>query len=783
MVDVDKLTDAELRTKLLEFGFPVMPITGTTRKVMTKKLKLLLENKNKVGSSDGRRSLGRYSSEEESDTEIKSKLQKNRRVTMAAPASSSTAKTTRKTVVMEPDVVSSSPKKVIKSTTTTRSSKIVKSVRDDFDTGSDSESDIVASSNKPEKSFTNDSYNDEVEFNRRSSPVKSASFSRYSPAKSTDDLSYSTTRNVSFGAGSSPGRHTSTTFGEVGVLSGSLASDYAADRLNQIRSRLSLGATPAYESRSSGYATTSPGVNAGTRLEDKDTPFLSNFTRKLTALSSAKKGGDYDSKNDLVKEHDTNGASYGRSYLTNFRATRGREPTYDYKTRRNSNEGKNNLVSYAVLVVAAAFFLVLAVVYLGMRSDTSVITSGYKTPLCYPHDPLHKKGVNCVTEEKAQNAVFLLNSIRPELEKRAVAHKCFDPKIKSHMTEPEIVTFCQTNYAIKDPYTIREDLRNLEVMIFANPAWGLAVAQTDDNNGAVGEQDLAKNMEQVIFNLDKKVTSLLILNPDLPYKCVFYNYVASAAYSLALLGIIFLTIFLMRTAFKLYRNYEEKLKDEVNSIVEKIIDILQTAASEDSDSKYVVINHVRDAILSVKDRKAKKKSWEKAVRYINENESRVRTEVQTVHGESFDVWRWIGSANVSIGGNVSRKGVWQGQAFDTDPGSANSMTFSPTPCLKIRGMLEEGAAPVTATAARDAVLSKVAHRCHVLHCQAEVASGVVYLKCGDEEDANVAFKNLHGWWYSGQLVTVKFLRSERYQQRFPDAPSGPPYLKSPNPCE
>lgn len=54
MVDVDKLSDAELRTKLLEFGFPVMPITGTTRKVMAKKLKMLLENKNKIGS-DGRR--------------------------------------------------------------------------------------------------------------------------------------------------------------------------------------------------------------------------------------------------------------------------------------------------------------------------------------------------------------------------------------------------------------------------------------------------------------------------------------------------------------------------------------------------------------------------------------------------------------------------------------------------------------------------------------------------------------------------------------------------------
>lgn len=93
-----------------------------------------------------------------------------------------------------------------------------------------------------------------------------------------------------------------------------------------------------------------------------------------------------------------------------------------------------------------------------------------------------------------------------------------------------------------------------------------------------------------------------------------------------------------------------------------------------------------------------------------------------------------------------RKSVWQGQAFDTDPGSANSVAYSPTPCLKIRGMFEEGARPAVANAAKEAILSKIAHRCRILHCQAEPNSGVVYMKCGDEEDASVAFKNLHGWW-------------------------------------
>ncbi|KAK9754235.1 LEM domain [Popillia japonica] len=88
MVDVANMSDAELRTKLLEFGFPVMPITGTTRKVMEKKLKILMENKNKA-NNEGRRSLSRYSSEEESDVDVKVKKDK-KRATMAAPPSRTT---------------------------------------------------------------------------------------------------------------------------------------------------------------------------------------------------------------------------------------------------------------------------------------------------------------------------------------------------------------------------------------------------------------------------------------------------------------------------------------------------------------------------------------------------------------------------------------------------------------------------------------------------------------------------------------------------------------------
>lgn len=62
------------------------------------------------------------------------------------------------------------------------------------------------------------------------------------------------------------------------------------------------------------------------------------------------------------------------------------------------------------------------------------------------------------------------------------------------MSEAEIVTFCLTNYAIKNAAKIKNDLRNLEVMVFLNPHWKIGVAQTDTYEGAVTEENIVKNM-------------------------------------------------------------------------------------------------------------------------------------------------------------------------------------------------------------------------------------------------------------------------------------------------
>ena len=50
MSNIEALSDSELRTKLSEYGYPVGPVTQTTRKILVKKLKTLMESRGAAGS-------------------------------------------------------------------------------------------------------------------------------------------------------------------------------------------------------------------------------------------------------------------------------------------------------------------------------------------------------------------------------------------------------------------------------------------------------------------------------------------------------------------------------------------------------------------------------------------------------------------------------------------------------------------------------------------------------------------------------------------------------------
>lgn len=156
------------------------------------------------------RSLSRYSSEEESDSEATAKLKKNRRVTMAAPSTGSVRKSGRLLLNNGNDAEDLPPPTLprersreasTKRTSTTTTKTTVKtSVQDNYDTGSDSDPEVTAE------------YTLEGKKALPLSPPAAAS-SPYSPTRS----SY------------------------VSASSGD-----ALGNLNQIRSRLSLGNSGTY---------------------------------------------------------------------------------------------------------------------------------------------------------------------------------------------------------------------------------------------------------------------------------------------------------------------------------------------------------------------------------------------------------------------------------------------------------------------------------------------------------------------------------------------------------
>ncbi|KAI4454756.1 inner nuclear membrane protein man1 lem domain containing protein [Holotrichia oblita] len=754
MVDVANMSDAELRTKLLEFGFPVMPITGTTRKVMEKKLKILMENKNKV-NNEGRRSLTRYSSEEESDVDVKIKKDK-KRATMAAPPTRVTLrKTTRKTendneINMGRPIISEEKR-------TTRTTKVT-TVESGFDTGSDSESEII------ERSFKSPVNNHDIK--KAPSPVSSSSYvetiRKYSPPKFAEDV-------IS--------KPVSTTYSPRSTAYSSNASDYASDRLNQIRSRLSLG-SPSYDRPL--YSTTTSSMSSKsiiTTEKDEDhveTPFLSNFTKRLSQLSSNSRLDDYKNEDYKIKEHDTNGSGGVeiRSYMTRpYRSNFQR----DYQSAKQANS-KNNLVSFAVIALAFLFFIVIAIAYMGLHSGQTAVdsigASDLKVNYC-DKSAAYKPGVNCIHLSQLRDAVRVYEIIKSELLKHAIDHRCLSSGIKPYMTEQDILH--HINKHPTDFIDIHKSLRDMELLTLTNPQWETALVKI--NNDKMSGTPI-RDFNELYDARGTAEIALTILDPSLPWSCSIYNKIAAIIQTAVILAVGFTAVYSLNRGYKYYKHYQQKQKDELFYMVERIIDTLQTNATEDGDN-FLVINHVRDMILPINDRARMEQTWKRAIYFINKNESRVRTELQVVQGEPYEVWRWLGSPNLNTSG--SRNKSWQGQAFETQVGSVNSLPCSPTPCLKIRGMVDDGDRNLHTI--REAVLSKCAHQCRILHCAVDTNSKCVYLKCADQNDAAIAYRSLHGWWYAGNLVTVKYLRLERYLQRYPDSPvSGPPYLKALQPA-
>ncbi|XP_047431636.1 inner nuclear membrane protein Man1 [Mugil cephalus] len=409
-------------------------------------------------------------------------------------------------------------------------------------------------------------------------------------------------------------------------------------------------------------------------------------------------------------------------------------------------------LSMFLLTAACLFFLLLGLVYLRMRGSGSSEVDGIvrSHPFGSEFDSSYEKTEKDVILE-------LLLNLHDHLALIAGQHDCGDQQHPNRSVSIDEAS----------AYLVAQN-QEFQNFIYTSLEWIVRTGQD------VGIRLTGQVADDPVTNVSE-ISRLESTHPKMPFTCRFRRAFLTVISRVLLITVVGCFVWSVVCYMKYRWRREEEETRHMYDMVEKIIDVLRThgdACQENQDLQpYLPIPHVRDSLIQPQDRKKMKNIWEQAVKFVTANESRIRTETQRIGGADFLVWRWIQpSFSFDKTSSMSSK-VWQGKAFPLD--RRNSPPNSLTPCLKIRNMFD----PVMEVgdnwdlAIHEAILEKCSDNDGIVHIAVDKNSreGCVYVKCLSAEHSGKAFKALHGSWFDGKLVTVKYLRLDRYHQRFPQA--------------
>ncbi|KAL4660267.1 inner nuclear membrane protein Man1-like [Arapaima gigas] len=410
-------------------------------------------------------------------------------------------------------------------------------------------------------------------------------------------------------------------------------------------------------------------------------------------------------------------------------------------------------LSTVLLTAACLFFVLLGLVYLRMRGGGAA-----QTDAVVKNHPFGVEFDEAYNEREKDTILKLLLHLHDHLANIAGEHDCGDHV--EHLNR-------SLSYMEASEFLMHQDA-NYQEFVATALEW---LIRTEED---VGIRLIGSHPEEAVMDVSE-ITHLESTHPRMSFICrfrrAFFMVIYRALLLIAGVGIVCSVLLYMKYRWR----KEEKQTRQMYDMVEKIIGVLKShsnACQENKDLQpYLPIPHVRDSLVKPQDRSKMKKVWDQAVAFVSANESRIQTETQRIKGADFLVWRWIQpSLSCDQISSIPSK-VWQGKAFPLD--RRNSPPNSLTPCLKIRNMFD----PVMEVgdnwhlAIHEAILEKCSDNDGIVHIAVDKNSreGCVYVKCLSAEHSGKAFKALHGSWFDGKLVTVKYLRLDRYHQRFPQA--------------
>lgn len=226
--------------------------------------------------------------------------------------------------------------------------------------------------------------------------------------------------------------------------------------------------------------------------------------------------------------------------------------------------------------------------------------------------------------------------------------------------------------------------------------------------------------------------------------------------------------------FKRRANQNREKENSYKAFVDDILQMLENQYEEHlrdptNTHPWLAISHIRDMLIPVADRKKMKELWQRAQKQISESESRVRAETQVIHGEEFEVWRWIQPKASSSPSSPRKK-----RAESPTKSNEESYVYVPTDvglteCLKLRNFFdsEHGVDDDEI----DLVVDSIQNRCATVRRIEHIGihTNFVYLKFSSKEAASQGFHLLNNWRYNGRDIIAKYLRLPRYYDHFPEA--------------
>lgn len=286
------------------------------------------------------------------------------------------------------------------------------------------------------------------------------------------------------------------------------------------------------------------------------------------------------------------------------------------RTASSHTAGKWPLVSMFLVVLGAAFFVLLG--YLYWHVTLLQVDPRNNYILCAESGDAQRQ--DCIPQESRSWVLELARHSVNFISRRAGDFEC-GYKDSRNITIQEFGSLVEQHtgtYLLKG----KPEVKTLILKLFIeNPHWAIQL-YTKENL-------ITSNVSDVKYLLSDK--------SQMSFWCRFHmsaTRVLSTLFSVVLAVVLLLLSF---ASFKMWKKWKEEETKEVLKLVESIIDRVKQQADayhlHPEVLPYVAVAHVRDGLIPLMERQRKQQVWEKAVEFINTHESRIRTEDQKIESE------------------------------------------------------------------------------------------------------------------------------------------------------